>query len=194
MLFQKQKISRDVQNMMPKIKTYRSIPKKEICTSSSSLLIRSRKFSMTSRIKKIRLPKKIIRSRDFKSRLREDADQRHRGFCLLCVGKLVHRCRSIVAFVLTIFPSLSTMADLMIQDVVKSTWADHCRKKNRVNRELKVQNMPPQRNINSTRLRADKKNIEASKQLKSDVKSIRKDAEQDSLFSTRDNLAVPKTN
>ena len=84
----------------------------------------------------------------------------------------------------------------MIQDYlyVKSTWADHCRKKNRVNRELKVQNMPPQRNINSTRLRADKKNIEASKQLKSDVKSIRKNAEQDSLFSTRDNLAVPKTN
>ena len=83
----------------------------------------------------------------------------------------------------------------MIQDVVKSIWADHCRKKNRVNRELKVQNMPPQRNINSTRLRADKKkNIEASKQLKSDVKSIRKDAEQDSLFSTRDDLAVPKTN
>ena len=81
MLFQKQKISRDVQNMMPKIKTYRSIPKKKICTSSSSLLIRSRKFSMTSRIKKIRLPKKNIRSRDFKSRLREDADQRHRGFC-----------------------------------------------------------------------------------------------------------------
>ena len=30
MLFQKQKISRDVQNMMPKIKTYRSIPKKKI--------------------------------------------------------------------------------------------------------------------------------------------------------------------
>ena len=29
MLFQKQKISRDVQNMMPKIKTYRSIPKKK---------------------------------------------------------------------------------------------------------------------------------------------------------------------
>ena len=76
----------------------------------------------------------------------------------------------------------------MIQDIVKPTWADHCRKKNRVNRELKVQN------INSTRLRADKKNIEASKQLKSDVKSIRKDGEQDSLFSTRDNLAVPKTN
>ena len=60
MLFQKQKISRDVQNMMPKIVTYRSIPKKKICTSSSSLLIRSRKFSMTSRIKKIRLPKKKI--------------------------------------------------------------------------------------------------------------------------------------
>ena len=75
MLFQKQKISRDVQNMMPKIITYRSIPKKKICTSSSSLLIRSRKFSMTSRIKKIQLPKKNIRSRDFKSRLREDADQ-----------------------------------------------------------------------------------------------------------------------
>ena len=29
MLFQKQKISRDVQNMMPKIKTYRSIPEKK---------------------------------------------------------------------------------------------------------------------------------------------------------------------
>ena len=29
MLFQKQKISRDVQNMMPKIITYRSIPKKK---------------------------------------------------------------------------------------------------------------------------------------------------------------------
>ena len=51
------------------------------------------------------------------------------------------------------------MADLMIQDVVKSIWADHCRKKNRVNRELKVHNMPPQRNINSTRLRADKKTL-----------------------------------
>ena len=36
MLFQKQKISRDVQNTMPKIITYRSIPKKK-CTSSSSL-------------------------------------------------------------------------------------------------------------------------------------------------------------
>ena len=151
---------------------------------------------MTSRIKKIRLPKKNIRSRDFKSRLREDADQRHRGFCHAWGNSstVSHRGRSIVAFVLTIFPSLSTMADLMIQDVVKSSWADHCRKKNRVSRELKVQNMPPQRNINSTRLRADKKNIEASKQLKSDVKSIRKNAEQDSLFSTRDNLAVPKTN
>ena len=80
MLFQKQKISRDAQNMMPKIITYRSIPKKKICTSSSSLLIRSRKFLMTSRIKKIRLPKKNIRSRDFKSRLREDADQWHWGF------------------------------------------------------------------------------------------------------------------
>ena len=30
MLFQKQKNSRDVQNMMPKIKTYRSIPKKKV--------------------------------------------------------------------------------------------------------------------------------------------------------------------
>ena len=30
MLFQKQKISRDVQNMMPKIITYRSIPKKKM--------------------------------------------------------------------------------------------------------------------------------------------------------------------
>ena len=69
MFFQKQKISRDVQNMMRKLRTYRSIPKKKICTSSSSLLIRSRKFSMTSRIKKIRLPKKNIRSRDVKSRL-----------------------------------------------------------------------------------------------------------------------------
>ena len=29
MLFQKQKISRDAQNMMPKIITYRSIPKKK---------------------------------------------------------------------------------------------------------------------------------------------------------------------
>ena len=37
MLFQKQNISRDVQNMMPKIITYRSIPKKKTCTSSSSL-------------------------------------------------------------------------------------------------------------------------------------------------------------
>ena len=45
------------------------------------------------------------------------------------------------------------MADLMIQDVVKSIWADHFRKKNRVNRELKVHNMPPQRNINSKTLR-----------------------------------------
>ena len=36
MLFQKQNISRDVQNMMPKIIIYRSRPKK-ICTSSSSL-------------------------------------------------------------------------------------------------------------------------------------------------------------
>ena len=105
--------------------------------------------------------KKNIQSRDFKSRLREDADQRHRGFCHAWGNSstVSHRGRSIVVFVLTIFPSLSTMADLMIQDVVKSTWADHCRKKNRVNRELKVQNMPPQRNINSTRLRADKKTM-----------------------------------
>ena len=147
---------------------------------------------MTSRIKKFDFQKKVfeveILSRDCERTLTSDIG------ILSCVGKLVHRGRSIVAFVLTTFPSLSTMADLMIQDVVKSTWADHCRKKNRVNRELKVQNMPPQRNINSTRLRADKKNNEASKQLKSDVKSIRKNAEQDLLFSTRDNLAVPKTN
>ena len=40
---------------------------------------------------------------------------------------------------------------LKSEDVLKSTWADHCRKKNRVNRVLKVQNIPPQRNINSTR-------------------------------------------
>ena len=76
MSFQKQKISRDVQNMMPKIKTYRSIPKKKIYTSSSSLLIRSRKFSMTSRIKKSRLPKKIfeveIFSRDCERTLTSD--------------------------------------------------------------------------------------------------------------------------
>ena len=38
------------------------------------------------------------------------------------------------------------------------------------------------------------KNIEAGKQLKSDFKSIRKEAERDLLFSTRDDLAVPKTN
>ena len=37
MLFQKQNISRDVQNMMPKIIIYRSRPKKKICTSNSSL-------------------------------------------------------------------------------------------------------------------------------------------------------------
>ena len=61
MFFQKPEISRDVQNMMQKIIT------KKICNSSSSLFvgiscneifdgkinnIRSRKFSMTSRIKK----------------------------------------------------------------------------------------------------------------------------------------------
>ena len=64
MLFQKPKFSRDVQNMMPKIITYRSGPKKK-CKSSFSLfdeiicnesfdgkILRSRKFSMTSRIKK----------------------------------------------------------------------------------------------------------------------------------------------
>ena len=37
MLFQTPKISRDVQNMMPKIITYRSRPKKKKCKSSSSL-------------------------------------------------------------------------------------------------------------------------------------------------------------
>ena len=63
MLFQKPKISRDIQNKMPKIITYRSSPKKK-CKSSSSLfdeiicneifdgkILRSRNFSMTSRIK-----------------------------------------------------------------------------------------------------------------------------------------------
>ena len=37
MLFQKPKISRDVQNMMPKILTHRSRPKKKKCKPSSSL-------------------------------------------------------------------------------------------------------------------------------------------------------------
>ena len=81
MLFQKQSISRDVQNMKRKIIIYRSRPKKKICTSSSSLfdeildnsifdgkIMRSRKFSMTSRIEKRVECKKKIRSRDFKSR------------------------------------------------------------------------------------------------------------------------------
>ena len=43
-------------------------------------------------------------------------------------------------------------------------------------------------------LKSGSKNIEASKQLKNDVKSIRKEAEEDSFFSTRDDLAFPKTN
>ena len=150
MLFQKQKISRDVQNMMPKIKTYRSIPKKKICTSSSSLLIRSRKFSMTSRIKKIRLPKKNIRSRDCERTLTSD------------IGDSVMRGEtrppwSVDSRLRTHHLSIFLHNGGPYGSVVKSTWADHCRKKNRVNRELKVQNMPPQRNINSTRLQADKK-------------------------------------
>ena len=47
-------------------------------------------------------------------------------------------------------------------------------------------------------LKSGSKSIEASKQLKSDVKSICKEAEQDFVnaltLSTRDDLAVPKTN
>ena len=106
-------------NMMPKIITYRSRPKSiyinrvpvicnEILDGKKNW---SRKLSMMSWTKnESSAKKKILKSR-FKSRLREDADQWHRGFCLLCAGKLVQCCRSMLAFALAIFLSWSTMAE-----------------------------------------------------------------------------------
>ena len=80
MLFQKQNISRDLQNMMRKLYFIDPDQKKfEFHFSIIRLPMEKKKFevenSMTSRIEKRVECKKKIRSRDFKSRLREDADQ-----------------------------------------------------------------------------------------------------------------------
>ena len=171
--FQKPKISRDVQNMMPKIITYRSRPKNiyinrvpVICNEIlDGKKIRSRKWSMMSRTKSESSAKKKYWSRD----LSQDCERTLTSD----IGDSVFYARENSSSVVGRWsPSHSPSFYLdpqwrretydsdiiiMIQDVVKSSWADHSLKKNRVNRVLKVQNVPHQRNINSTRLRVDKK-------------------------------------